>query len=94
MEILLQSLVGLILVPLYNMIKGKLGVSGAAAAWVLIGLTLLIAVPMAIFTGQLEGVVFDFAEPFVFLRAVTQGFLIILGVAEGLYALTKKRGSK
>jgi len=91
MEILFNGLVGLVIVPLYNAIKKGLKLQGGAAAWVLLLLTLLVAVPMAILTGQLAGISFDLASPFEFLKAVSQAFLVILGAAEGLYMLTKKR---
>lgn len=92
MEILIQGLVGVVLVPVYNFIKGKLNLNDASAAWVMMLLTLMLAFPLALFTGQFAGIVFDIANPLVFLAAVGKAFLVLLGAAEGLYMLTKKRG--
>lgn len=91
MEVLLNMLVGVVIVPVYTAIKKGLHLQGQSAAWVLVFLTLIIAAPMAIFTGQLAGIGFDLANPFEFLKAVSQAFLVILGSAEGLYMLIKKR---
>lgn len=92
MEVLIQGLVGVVLVPVYNFIKNKLNLSGGAAAWVMAILTLMLAFPLALFTGQFAGIEFDVANPLVFLAAAGRAFLVLLGAAEGLYMLTKKRG--
>jgi len=94
MDILLQSLVGIIIVPVYNVVKRSLGLSGTSAAWVLMLIVLLVAVPMAILMGLLTDIAFNLAQPLPFLRAVAQSFLIILGAAEGLYMLSKQRVKK
>lgn len=91
MEILIQSLVGLVLVPLYNLIKKLLGLKDAAAAWVMLFLTLLLAFPLALVTGRFVELEFIIAEPLTFLRSVGQAFLIMLGTAEGLYMVLKRR---
>lgn len=92
METLVQWIVGLILVPLYNWIKRGLGLADKAAAWVLLGFCLLIAFPLALLSGALSGVALDPANPGAFLEAVVRAFLVVLGTAEGLYMLVKKRG--
>ncbi len=91
MELLLNFFVGIILVPVYNAIKGTLGLRDKSAAWVLLGISLLLSFPIALSTGALKGIEFDFSDPLAFLRHVAEGFLILLGSAEGLYMLTKKR---
>ena len=93
MDVLLHGIVGLVLVPVYNWIKRGLGLADTAAAWVLLGLCLLISFPLALLTGGISGP-FDVADPVGFLRAVVQAFLVVLGSAEGLYMLVKERKGK
>jgi len=83
MEVLIQSISGLI--------KGKLGLADTAAAWVLMFITLGLAFPLALFTGQLAGVALDLSNPPAFLAAVGKAFLILLGAAEGLFMIVKQR---
>jgi|Deesub1362A_J573_1020465.scaffolds.fasta_scaffold00385_54 hypothetical protein len=94
MDVLINGIVGLVLVPIYNWIKGGLGLKDKAAAWVFTLFTLLIAFPMALLTGKLAGYTFDLADPFGFMKAVVQAFLVILGSAETFYMLTKERVEK
>jgi len=91
MDVLIHGLVGLVIVPVYNWIKTALKLKDKAAAWVLLGLCLLIAFPLAWLTNGFSGLVFDPSQPVQFLRAIGQAFLIVLGSAEGLYMLVKKR---
>jgi len=91
MEVLIQSLVGLVLVPLYNLLKKLLGLKDTAAAWVMLILTLMLAFPLALLTGAFVGIEFNVAEPLLFLGSVGRAFLVLLGVAEGLYMINKKR---
>ncbi len=91
MELLMNFFVGLVLVPAYNAVKGWLGLEDKSAAWVLLFLALLISFPISLATGAIKGIELDFGDPIGFLRNVAEGFLVILGTAEGLYSLVKKR---
>lgn len=91
MEMLINFIVGLILVPAYNGIKNKLGLKDTAAAWVLLFIALGFSFPIAMFNGALGNLEFNLADPLGTLEAVGQGFLILLGTAEGMYMLVKQR---
>ena len=91
MDVLINGIVVFVLVPIYNWIKKGLGLKDKSAAWVFTLFTLLIAFPLALFTGKLTGYTFDVTDPFGFLESVAKAFLVILGVAETFYALTKER---
>jgi hypothetical protein len=91
METLINALIGFVVVPLYNIIKAKLKISGKAAAWLLYGLLFLLAIPLTLAQGGLTGIKFDPGNPVAFMEAVGRAYLIIVGAASGLYAVTKKR---
>ncbi len=91
MDIVVNFIVGLLIVPLYNWIKGKLGLEGKPALWVIMGLLFLLAVPVTLLTGGLSGIIFDAANPVGFLRGCGQAFLVMLGTAEGYYLLFFKK---
>lgn len=91
MEVLIQSIAGFVLVPLYNWIKGKLGLADTAAAWVLMFITLGLAFPIALASGELAGTALDLSNPPAFLAAIAKAFLVLLGSAEGLFMLVKQR---
>ncbi len=91
MELLFNFLAGIILVPIYNGVKGVLGLKDKSAAWVLLIITLFLSFPIALTTGALQGIELDLTNPVNFLESVAKGFLVLLGTAEGLYMLVKDR---
>jgi len=91
MDIVLTIAVGGILVPLYNRIKRGLGLSDQSAVWFLMALSLLIGLPIVIATGELGWSQWNWTNPPELLRHLGEAFLVLLGTAETLYALTKKR---
>ncbi len=91
MDILIQLLIGLVLSWVYGPVKAGLKLGGKGAAWLLYGLMFLIAIPVTLGTQAFAGIEFNLADPGAFLAGVGQAFLILVGSASALYAVTKKR---
>ena len=94
MDIGLGVAIGTALRWIYETIKQKLGVKDTAAAWGIMGLSLILSGVYNVVSGGFAGITFDVSNPVACLEAVTAAWGIIYGTAAAWYPLTKERKGK
>jgi hypothetical protein len=91
MDFAVTAVMGTVWRWIFNAIKNALNLEDQAATWIMLILSLLLALAYNMVSGGFAGLDFNLANPLETLEAVTAAWGIIVGTATSWYSLTKDR---
>lgn len=91
MDIGIGVVIGTLWRWIFNAIKKALGLQDTSAQWIMLILSLLMAVAYNMISGGFAGIEFELGNPIGMLEAVTAAWATIVATAQAWYGLTKDR---
>jgi hypothetical protein len=91
MDIGIAAILGTVWRWVFNAIKNALGLQDTSAEWVMLILSLVLAVAYNLVAGGFAGIAFDLSDPVAMLEGITAAWAVIVATSKSWYSLTKNR---